>query len=60
MRTQIYIIFEKDTPQSVIDEWVRLHGASIYWTEPSAMHLALAAEEGGWTFPHIITEDFPE
>jgi hypothetical protein len=59
MKRQVYIIFEADTPQDIMDQWVTQYGASIYWTNPSPSHLALAAEEG-WTFPHVLEEFIPE
>ena len=59
MKKQVYIIFEKDTPQDIIDQWVEQYGASVYWTQPTAIHLVLAAEEG-WTFPHVTEEYIKE
>lgn len=59
MKKQVYIIFEANTPQDVIDLWVVEHNACAYWTSPTPSHLALAAEEG-WSFPHVIEEYIPE
>ena len=59
MKKQVYIIFEKDTPQDIIDQWVEQYGASVYWTSPTASHLVLAEQEG-WTFPHVIEEFIKE
>lgn len=59
MRKQVYIIFNKDTSQEIIDEWVEQYGACLYWTSPTRSHLALAAEEG-WSFPHVIEEYIEE
>ena len=59
MRIQTYIIFEANTPQSVIDEWVAEHKANAYWTSVPA-YVRVLAEEEGWTFPHVVEEEFPE
>ena len=59
MRTQTYIVFEEGTPQSVMDEWVLLYGANAYWTSVPA-YVRVLAEEEGWTFPHVVEEEFPE
>lgn len=56
MRTQIYIVFEEGTPQEVIDQWVLEHKANAYWTSVPA-YVRVLAEEEGWTFPHICTEE---
>lgn len=59
MRKQIYIIFNKNTSQEIIDQWVAEHNACAYWTSPTRSHLALAEEEG-WSFPHILEEYIEE
>lgn len=56
---QVYIIFEVDTPQSVIDQWVSDWKVNAYWTGIPPYLKEIAAEEE-WTLPHIIEEVLEE